>query len=318
MIQLAHRIVLTEACNKACPHCFNADQRNAKHMNTEKLFAFWMENMPYGWLKNSELKIMGGEPTLHPEFLSVADLAIQLFGHISLFTNGTNLQYVTHPDILAAHWGDKFQFIINGYTFDFDLWRAWGKYYKKMQLHFVVPDFSASRKEMVTKIKFLAKVIAPVQTHFILSGDTQVNIFDTVKLLDYRWNYIEAMKAIIPLLREYGHTYSFDHTFPQCFWTQEMITELAEADIEPVHLMRQSCCDTILGLMDTNFDIWYCNQTRLKVGNAFVNGKPRQIEEILRMLRDMPCKKCAELIGKCRECPAQITCKSACWYKHAS
>jgi sulfatase maturation enzyme AslB (radical SAM superfamily) len=311
MISLAHRIVLTEDCNRACPHCFNADQREGKHMDTEKLFNFWISNQE--WLKNAELKIMGGEPTIHPEFLSVASFGILLFNQITLFTNGTNMKVITNPDILAAHWGDKFKFIINAFTFNLDdNWQQWGKYYKRASFHFVLGE-----KKTIEKAKLLAQCIAPVQAHFILSGDTQINIFDDKYLGEYRVRYIQSLIEIIEKLREHGHTYSFDHQFPICFWTQDMIDDLQEADIDPIH-NRQGCCDKILGLLDTNFDLWYCNQTGIKIGNVFVNGKPRTMDEIHRMIRHMPNEKVQQVtLDKCMNCPAQITCKTACWFKHA-
>ena len=310
MISLAHRIVLTEACNRNCPHCFNADQRDGKHMDIEKLFNFWMVNQD--WLRQSELKIMGGEPTVHPGFLSVIDLALKMFRCITVFTNGSNLSLITHPDMLAGHWGDKIQFVINAFTFDVNIWKQSGKYYKKVAFHFVLGE-----KETIEKAAFMAKIIAPVQAHFMLSGDTQINILDDRYLFEYRVRYVESLIKIISTLRRYGHTYSFDHVFPQCFWTQEMIETLHSHDIDPVHLMRQSCCDTVLGLLDTNFDLWYCNQTRLKIGNVYDGDKPRPMDEIHQMLQKMPDEKCEVLTGKCVNCPARITCKSACWFKHA-
>jgi hypothetical protein len=312
MIQLAHRIVLTEDCNRACPHCFNADQRNGKHMDTDKLFDFWTVNRLA--LKGAELKIMGGEPTIHPDFLNVASTGIFLFDKISVFTNGTNLNYITHPDIMAAHWGDKFQFIINGFTLPYDNWEAWGRYYKKAQFHFVLGE-----KIAIDRIRYLAKTVPPIQSHFILSGNTQINIFDDKYRDEYRTRYVESLCEIIPKLRDYGHTFGYDHTFPQCFWTQEMLDKLHLKYITPPYLGRSRCCDTIIGLLDTNFDLWYCNQTHIKIGNMFVNGKPRKMEEITRMLRDMPGKKCAEMCRtQCTECSAKTACKSACWFKHVS
>ena len=311
MIELAHRIVLTEKCNRTCPHCFNADQRDAVHMDTEKLFAFWMKNMQ--WLKNAHLKVMGGEPTVHPEYISVMNLAIRLFNRITVFTNGTNLSLITHPDILAAHWGDKIQFIVNAFTFELnEQWKEWARYYKKIQFHFVLGEKGAIEKALL-----LSKCIAPVQTHFILSGDTQINIFDDKYLPEYRVRYIQSLIEIVAGLGRHGHSYSFDHCFPQCFWTQEMIDEMHDHGIRLPHLAGTQCCDQILGLLDTNFDIWYCNQTRLLIGNAFHGNTPRQIEDLKWLLQEMPGIKADDLNGKCRKCPALITCKSACWYKHA-
>jgi len=281
-------------------------------MDTEKLYSFWMKNR--NWLRSAELKLMGGEPTIHPEFLQVADLGILLFNAVTLFTNGTNLQHIVHPDILASHWTDKFQFIINGYTFNLNNWNVWKRYYKKIQLHFVIPKDNI--KAIINKINHIISENRSNQLHFIISGDTQLNIFDEKILADYRENYIYGLTSIIPKLQKHRFSYSFDHIFPSCFWTSDMISELHRNDIEPVHLQRQSCCDRILGLLDTNFDLWYCNQTRLKIGNVFVNGKPRSMEEIHRMIRDMPALKEKSLPIRCQECPAISTCKSACWFIH--
>ena len=256
---------------------------------------------------------MGGEPTLHPDFLGIADHAIAMFDKVTLFTNGSNLHQIIHPDILAAHWTGKFQFIINGYTFDEFKWRSARKYFKKVQLHFVI---SNSPGETIKKLKSAAALINREQVHFIISGDTQINILRPKMMIKYRKAYMEGILDIIPHLRGAGFSYNFDHTFPSCFWTQEMIEELHNNDIGPVHLQRKSCCDTIIGLLDTNFDLWYCNQTRLKIGNAFVNKSPRSIEEIHRMIRDMPAVKQRSLPEKCQRCPAITTCKSACWYMH--
>ena len=62
------RIYLTESCNANCNHCFNKGIREDRHMDTAKaemLFNYFASN----GIKN--LKIMGGEPTVHPDFLTL-------------------------------------------------------------------------------------------------------------------------------------------------------------------------------------------------------------------------------------------------------
>lgn len=316
MIQMAHRIVLTEKCNKKCPHCFNAEQRRAaEHMDIDKLERFWVVNQK--WLEDAELKIMGGEPTIHPEFLRLADLGILLFDKVTLFTNGTKLNIIEHPDILASHWTDKFEFVINGYTFDFEEWGRHSKYFKRIGLHFVVPLGNDVQKT----IDKVYKCMSIPQARFILSGDTQVDIFDDATLDQYRNNYIHFMQSVIPRLKQNFIPYNFDHTFPACFWTQRMIDELNKYNIGPIHLQRQSCCDTILGLLDTNFDLWYCNQTRIKIGNVLhKDGSPRNMQDILSTIQMAPRIKEGRVSNyqhRCRNCPSLPTCKTACWYKHA-
>ena len=60
------RLCLTEECNAQCPHCFNSPYREKEYMDTSKLFEFYEANKKP--LQNMAIKVMGGEPTLHPEF----------------------------------------------------------------------------------------------------------------------------------------------------------------------------------------------------------------------------------------------------------
>lgn len=83
------RIYLTESCNANCNHCFNKGIREDRHMDTAKaemLFNYFASN----GIKN--LKIMGGEPTVHPDFLTLYNLSQQKFDSVALFTNGLNAE----------------------------------------------------------------------------------------------------------------------------------------------------------------------------------------------------------------------------------
>ncbi len=318
MITMEHRIVLTEKCNRKCPHCFNAEQRKAaKHMDIDKLERFYIVNQ--NWLKDAHFKIMGGEPTVHPEFIRLAELGILIFGKTSLFTNGTKLDIIRHPDILAAHWDDRFDFIINGFTFDFDEWGRHSKYFNKVLLHFVIPFNKNETQKLIEKVFHCSTI---PQATIILSGDTQVDIFHEETLNQYRTNYLYFMQSVVPRLQQAEVPYTYDHQFPTCFWTQEMIDGLNEYGISPIHLDPwTSCCDRSLGLLDTNFDLWYCNQTRIKIGNVLhKDGQPKDIQEVMKLIQIAPKIKEGRVSNyqwKCRQCPSLPTCKTACWYKHA-
>ena len=79
------RFYITEKCNARCRNCFNREERNSSQMEIDKfeeLCDFFSTN---GY---ALLKVMGGEPTLHPQFEEMMLLAQQYFPQISLFTNG--------------------------------------------------------------------------------------------------------------------------------------------------------------------------------------------------------------------------------------
>jgi hypothetical protein len=288
-------------------------------MDVNKLEKFWVTNQR--WLENAKLKIMGGEPTVHPEFLRVARLGKLLFERVALFTNGTKLDFILDPEVLSAHWDDRFEVIINGYTFDFEEWGKYSKHFKSVWLHFVVP-FNTIENEIQRTIEKLFQCTSFVpQSNYLISGDTQVNLFHDETLDQYRKNFLYFMQNVIPRLIQVGIPFGYDHHFPHCFWTQEMIDEQNKYGISPMHLdPAVSCCDRTLGLLDTNFDLWYCNQTRLKIGPVLEkNGEPRDVQEVLKLVKNMPAKKCKEVSKynyRCRNCRALPSCKTACWFNH--
>jgi hypothetical protein len=93
---------LTEHCNLTCLHCDKAAPLLPKKMASLAEFVRDLEVLA-GVLHARELRISGGEPTLHPQLLSflhegrsigVADL-------INVFTNGTRLHYMPNAFLEA-------------------------------------------------------------------------------------------------------------------------------------------------------------------------------------------------------------------------
>ena len=67
-----------------CPNCFNRDNRRDVSMDInryESLCKFFSVK------DNKQIKIMGGEPTIHPSFGAMMKIAQNYFESVSLFTN---------------------------------------------------------------------------------------------------------------------------------------------------------------------------------------------------------------------------------------
>ena len=62
---------ITTACNMHCPHCCYDAQYHGEHMEIDT-FKKVLE-----FTKDLSLNIGGGEPTVHPQFFSILDLAIE-------------------------------------------------------------------------------------------------------------------------------------------------------------------------------------------------------------------------------------------------
>lgn len=96
-------VYLTAGCNLACQHCWLAPvyQPNGNtggHLDYELLKLALEEGLPLGL---SDVKLTGGEPLLHPDFLRIVDLLKEMDLGMTIETNATLMT----PQI-AAHLRD--------------------------------------------------------------------------------------------------------------------------------------------------------------------------------------------------------------------
>lgn len=311
MIPLAHRIILTELCNRSCEHCFNSNFRKKGEMNVDIFIRYMKENSAL--LNTEELKVMGGEPTLHPRIVDVVHEAYYHFRNIKLFTNGSTMSKIAKdPRMIKTHFESVTAYLINGYTFEPEKFHEYKDYVRNIVLHCVVPFDNVD--EFINKVfKFLE--LGP-QIHICLSPDTQVNLFDDGIMEKYRETYLKALTTIVPRIGTQLHGH--DHFFPTCFFTQDVLDVLHKYNIEFVYEKHGCCSQYHLGLIDWNFDLHFCNQTRFKIGNVLnKDGNMLSLPEINEMIKTAPRMKCdniRKLSEKCRNCSALPVCKVGCYY----
>ena len=314
MIRLANRIILSEKCNLSCKHCFNSMFRKQGDMDVDLWIEYIKRNVSYLW--DRELRIMGGEPTLHPRIVEFVEVSTKYFQLSSLFTNGTTLPELAKNDIFAEnHFNGRLAYAINGFTFEQNRFSEYEDHISSIKLHNVVPLTGVHRfiKRVFKQLELQPKVL------LLFSPDTQINLVDDKMAEEYRKSWMKAMVSIIPEVNKRGIPYGFDHYFPMCFYTQEMIDELHSNNIEGLHTERISCCgDKHMGLIDWNFDLYFCNQTRIKIGSILdENGYPMLVPEIMKTLSKYSCVKTEsvkELSDKCRNCRVVASCKTGCFY----
>ena len=78
------RMWVTESCNALCPHCMNASVRSQAQMPYDKFAALCDYFQVNGFDK---IGIMGGEPTIHPDFPKIMTKAQECFEIVYLYTN---------------------------------------------------------------------------------------------------------------------------------------------------------------------------------------------------------------------------------------
>lgn len=86
-------IILTNICNRNCPYCFarsemeirDADSSSDKFFMPMKNFLLILDFLETNHFP--ELRLLGGEPTLHPDFAEIVSIAVSRGLKIQLFTN---------------------------------------------------------------------------------------------------------------------------------------------------------------------------------------------------------------------------------------
>ena len=314
MIKLAHRIILTEKCNKSCPHCFNSNFRKKGEMDADIFIQYMRDNSRL--LHQEELKVMGGEPTLHPRVVDVIHEAYYHFGRIKLFTNGSNMSKIARdPRMIKTHFEGVTAYLINGHTFEPEKFHEYKEFVRSIVVHCVVPlDNVDDYIERVLEFIKLGN-----QVSICISPDTQLNLFDDEIMEEYRESFVKAVTTLIPqYLHVSNQFFAFDHFFPTCFFTQEVI-DVLHAHHVPAWEKVGCCSEYILGLIDWNFDLHFCNQTRFKIGNVLdESGKKMlslpEINEMIRTAPQMKCEAIREYSPKCRNCKALPSCKVGCYF----
>jgi sulfatase maturation enzyme AslB (radical SAM superfamily) len=80
-------LLLTNFCNQQCPYCFaqeNMINSSQKEITFEN-FKFIIQRYRQEGL--NEIRFLGGEPTLHTEFIKLVELSTESFNKIWIFTN---------------------------------------------------------------------------------------------------------------------------------------------------------------------------------------------------------------------------------------
>lgn len=123
--------MVTHKCNLTCQHCIRGSKRcvdmdfDAAKNGLEKILTFD---------KNATLVITGGEPTLYPHFINLAEYAIERFREVIVTSNGTTDIFKKNIDALKSlhSKGLRLQFSLDGDEKAHDAMRGTGSWNKAM------------------------------------------------------------------------------------------------------------------------------------------------------------------------------------------
>lgn len=257
-------ILLSEICNARCPHCINADQRNQKtHMDEAKLKTLIDDLLVSNF---SNLKLLGGEPTVHPKFLQLYPYFQSKFPQVTLFTNALN----DNVKRITPRSTDYITY--NGYfinrSFDTDKFLPKNPFPFLRTIQNVINtnfDFGQFKKRAILARDFFRGANLEKNYTMALSLDCTEDIFTYAE--DLNKIFIE----IIDFMSQNGVRAATHRNAPFCFFVNPELIRLRnfyQKRFFPSHI-----CDVVYGqaIIDTDFNLKYCDRMPKILGNVFRN-----------------------------------------------
>lgn len=285
------RVFLTEKCNANCPHCINKNKRGSSLMDVKrfrKMCQYFQNNHVEG------IKIMGGEPTIHPQFDEMLRISQQFFKRVSVFTNAIN-------DALLLFKPRK----MDGINYNFIFFQTLSKH--KFLLQY--PGYRALEiiiqkdTDEDSLLKNIFSVTKGKEKRFsvLLTMDCTENIFQ------YRDILIQKFEKIFLACKRKGFKVSLDHSIPVCFIYGTKI---------PIFRHGAFCDLSCAGLIDADFNLRFCNQHPQKLINIFAeNGEILPFQIIENHLKYTHLQNQINAMNKiCLDCPLfDRSCNGGCF-----
>lgn len=274
------RLYITENCNAKCPNCFNREYRKNQHMDIkhfEKICQFIAN------CGASQIKIMGGEPTMHPEFSKFMKLSQNYFSTVSLFTNAIseNLSQFLPRENDIITYNFKFGKLLN---FNKLLLNFPGRRNLEIQ---ITPNIVKEKllEEIISIVEISPQRIVPCFTL-----DCTANIYKDRDRIQSIYEYIWSSCV------DRGYQVGQDHLMPLCFVKGSRI---------PIPKMGSNCTLNCAGLIDSDYNLRFCNQHSEILLNMFdeqgqiinkeqiIDSFEKKFNKILSIVSSKGCNNCS-------------------------
>ena len=113
-VEKRHWVRLTRCCNNHCIFCLDSENQNGTYLSFDRI----EENLKKGRKeKIKRIILSGGDPTVHPNFLTIVKKAKNLgYNHIQIVTNGRMFAYKDFLEKAIIAGVDEITFSIHGHN----------------------------------------------------------------------------------------------------------------------------------------------------------------------------------------------------------
>lgn len=284
------RILLTDKCNEYCPNCLNRSFRTESKFISYQAFQMVAKFFHDNGVK--KIRLMGGEPTLHPSFEEITKFAKNLYERVTVFTNGTNSQLLAFEPRAKDGINYNFKFV-NQLSEDILMPTKPGN-----RVLSIVIDNNLNIDRTIKGLANVKKLLPTVKAS--LTFDCTANIFQN------RDSFLKAFGKLYDYCIGNNIDVILDHALPICF--------LYGTNIPTPK--RFSICDTdCSGLVDSDCNLHYCNINSADKLPLFYEGKLKPYKLLENFLYHEYCKNQIEVLNKiCKDCPFyKDLCNGGCY-----
>jgi MoaA/NifB/PqqE/SkfB family radical SAM enzyme len=253
-------LLITDFCNKECPYCFaqekvaigskvtNTSLKNITLENVDKYLDFLEAG------NDKSFKILGGEPTVHPQFNEIVQKGLDRGLIITVFTNGIWNRRVL--DFVSENQSSQLNFVVNINEPDSQTDNENKKQHQSLEVmgHRAAISFNIYRTEFdmlftadLINRYGLRKELRLGLAHPIVGAEVSYPQDNDLKLIG------KSLVRQMRILEKHDILGEFDCGFPMCMFD--------EADFADLHLCSRegfiSTCDFIVDV-GVNLDAWPC------------------------------------------------------------
>lgn len=230
------RVLVTNGCNASCPNCINKAVRHNSNIMSANVFRELSEYFSNNGVKN--IRIMGGEPTIHPHFSQIIEIAQRYFERVTIFTNAINetISNISPRELDSINYNFSFSEFFNEKKLLSDK--------PGTRIFEVVISRKTNLGVLLDRLNDLHRYRLN-QVIISLSLDCTENIFL------YRTILVEKFEKAYIACNEYGYEVIFDHSLPICFIYGTQI---------PIRKEGAMCSGDCAGMIDSDLKIHFCNQ----------------------------------------------------------
>ena len=272
------RLWVTEGCNASCHFCMNKNRRSNKTIDISKL------ERTYSYLRENEVNsvfLMGGEPTIHTDFVKIYTISQLYFDKVILFTNGLRTDVLTEIEPRVSDTIVYNANFVNDISTQVLLLEKEG-----LRIFDVVIDD-------LTDVISIANGLRKIAENDKRRLKFQITINNSVNIFEKREIISKNINVLYGLLKNDYLDVSFECAAPICFTYGLKL---------PIFKQRTICPNESM-LIDSEYNVCFCNVRNTPLVNLYQDGELVSFQIIKNYIHLCSYKnktKCLEKI--CKDC----------------